>query len=84
MLKKLQLRKSKISNTSKTRPNKKNLTTVLKSASQNYPQNAVKPESPRNSFKIVELYSEDLFYIRLTSVIQFLEVAINFGDKLFK
>ena len=55
MLKKLQLHKFKISNSSKTRPLRKYQTTFLKSAPQNYPQNALKPQSPRNSFKIVEL-----------------------------
>jgi len=35
-----------------------NLTTVLKSAPQNYPKNALEPQSPRNSFKTVELRIE--------------------------
>ena len=43
MLKKLQLHKSEISNSSKTRPDRKILTRVLKLAPQNYPQNTLKP-----------------------------------------
>jgi len=51
----LQLHKLKILNSSKTWPHRENLTTVLKSAPQNYPENALKPQSPWNSFKIVNL-----------------------------
>ena len=57
VLKMLQLHKFKILNSSKTWPDRENLTTVLKSAPQNYPENALKPQSPWNSFKIVDLYN---------------------------
>ena len=51
----LQLHELKILNSSKTWPHRGNLTTVLKSAPQNYPENALTPQSPWNSFKIVDL-----------------------------
>jgi len=55
MFKTLQLYNLKIINSPKTWPLIENLTTVLKSTRQNYPENSFKSQSPRNSFKIVEL-----------------------------
>ena len=49
MLKKLQLPKLKISNSSKTRPDRKNLATILKSAPKNFFQNVLKLQSPRKA-----------------------------------
>jgi len=60
MLKKPQLRKYKISNSSKTWSHRENLTTVLKSAPQNYPENDLKSQTQQNSFKIVELWIADI------------------------
>jgi len=42
-------------NSSKTWPHRANLTTVLISAPQKYPENALKAQFPWNSFKIVDL-----------------------------
>ena len=54
----LQLHKFKILNSSKTWPHRENLTTVLKSAPQNYAENGLKPQSPWNSVKIVDLCNQ--------------------------
>ena len=61
MLKKLQLHKFKISNSSKTRPVRKNQTTFLKSAPQNYPQNALKPQSHEIHLKLLSCVSDTNF-----------------------
>ena len=55
MFKTLQLHNFKIINSSKTSPLVENLTTVLKSTPQNYPENSLKSRPPRNPLKNVEL-----------------------------
>jgi len=61
----LQLHKFKILNSSKTWPHRENLTTVLKSAPLNYPENALKLQSPWNSFKIVDLCNSKTLRVQL-------------------